>query len=54
MRAGVLPGPSAGGVRYLGFDISTRYVDYATRRWGHRARFVNGTFTEAQLATLPR
>lgn len=40
-------------VRYFGFDTSQRYIDYARRRWGHRAEFRCEVFGEEHLNVLP-
>jgi SAM-dependent methyltransferase len=41
------------GIHYHGFDTSDRYIDYATKRWGHRAEFRQEIFTEDHLAEIP-
>jgi SAM-dependent methyltransferase len=41
-------------VEYYGFDTEPLYIEYANRRWGHRAQFRCETFTENHLAELPK
>jgi SAM-dependent methyltransferase len=40
-------------VRYVGFDTSERYIQYAKRRWGDRAEFRCEVFGEEHLEKLP-
>src|SRR5215212_504918 len=35
-------------VNYVGFDIHSRYLAYAQRRYGSRAKFVLGAYDDAQ------
>jgi SAM-dependent methyltransferase len=32
------------GIEYVGFDTEARYIDFATRRFGARGRFIAGEF----------
>ena len=41
------------GITYHGFDTSERYIDYATKRWGHKAEFRQEIFTEHHLSVIP-
>jgi SAM-dependent methyltransferase len=41
------------GIHYHGFDTSDRYIDYATKRWGHRAEFRQEIFNEDHLTEIP-
>jgi SAM-dependent methyltransferase len=40
-------------VRYVGFDTSARYIDYARRRWGERATFRCEALGRQHLSELP-
>lgn len=40
-------------VDYVGYDISARYIEAATRRHGHRGRFLAARLTEQSLRDQP-
>lgn len=40
-------------VEYHGFDTAPRYLDWARRRFGARATFHDGIYTEAERVRLP-
>lgn len=41
------------GVRYYGYDTSTRYIEHARKRWGDEPTFHDEIFTEAHADSLP-
>lgn len=36
-------------VDYVGYDVSTRYIEYAQKKYAHRARFYNQRVTEINI-----
>jgi SAM-dependent methyltransferase len=42
-----------GGIRYFGFDTSSRYIDYARRRFGDRGDFRTEIFGAEHVRELP-
>lgn len=42
------------GSRYFGFDVSSAYINYATRKFGRHAVFHCGLFSQQYVSMLPK